>query len=66
MAEPVLFMEVNGIPVASAYVVQEISSSKRFIFPKKVGNQIYIMAMGQTFGADLPAVDLSVRVFVAE
>lgn len=63
---PVLFMEVDGVPVASAYVVQEVASSKRFIFPKKVGNEIYIMAMGQTYGADLASLNLSVRVFVAE
>lgn len=66
VSDPVLFLEVDGIQVASSYVVQRIGNSVRFIFPKKVGSQIYLMAMGQTYGAALPQLTISVRVFVAE
>lgn len=66
VSDPVLFLEVDGIQVASSYVVQRIGNSVRFIFPKKVGSQVYLMAMGQTYGAALPQLTISVRVFVAE
>lgn len=66
VSDPILFLEVNGVQVASSYVIQRIGNSVRFIFPKKVGNQIYLMAMGQTYGAALPQLTISVRVFVAE
>jgi hypothetical protein len=66
VSDPILFLEVNGIQVASSYVIQRIGNSVRFIFPKKIGNQIYLMAMGQTYGAALPQLTISVRVFVAE
>ena len=68
VSDPILFLEVNGVSVASSYVIERIanSNSVRFIFPKKVGNQIFLMAMGQTYGAALPQLTVSVRVFVAE
>lgn len=66
LANPILVLEVDGEPVASAYVIQQVGNSKRFIFPKKVGTSVYLMAMGQVFGNDLPALNISVRIFVAE
>lgn len=67
ISNPVLFMEVNGVPTASSYVVQESGSSKRFIFPKvdSSGN-VYIVAMGQVYGTELSAITLSIKVYVAE
>ena len=64
--DPILMLEVNGVPAASSHVVQRIGSSVRFIFPKIIGGNIYIMAMGQVYGNDLPAITVSVKVYVAE
>lgn len=64
--DPILFMEVDGVKVAGSYIVQTVGNSVRYVFPKKVGNSIYLMAMGQTFVNDLPAKTISVQVLVAE
>lgn len=63
---PILFMEVDGVPCGSAYVVQDLGNSKRTIFPRVSGGNIYITAMGQVYGADLPSVTLNVKVYVGE
>lgn len=52
--DPVLFMEVNGVPCGSAYVIQDYGTSKRTIFPRRVGTAIWLTAMGQVYGAALP------------
>jgi hypothetical protein len=66
IASPILFLEVDGVPVASSYVVQSVGNSVRFIFPKIVNGNIYIMSMGQVYGNDLPAITLSIKVYAAE
>lgn len=66
VSNPILFLEVNGVSVASSYVIQRIGNSVRFIFPKLVGNDVYIMAMGQTYGYALPTVTFTATVYVAE
>lgn len=66
IANPILLLEVDGVPAASSHVVQRVGQSVRFIFPKVVNGDIYIMAMGQVYGNDLPAITISVKVYVAE
>lgn len=66
VSNPILFLEVNGTPVASSYVIQRVGESVRFIFAKLVGNDIYIMAMGQTYAVGLPSVTFTATVYVAE
>jgi hypothetical protein len=63
---PILMLEVDGIPAASSHVVQRVGNSVRFIFPKVVNGSVYIMAMGQVYGSDLPAITVSVKVYVTE
>ena len=64
-SNPRLFMSVNGVPCGSSYVIQDYGNSKRTIFPRVTSSgQIYITAMGQVYGNELPAVTLNVIVYV--
>ena len=65
VTNPILFMEVDGVQVASAYVVQSIGSSVRYIFPRMVGRDIYITSISQVYGTDLSAVSLNIKIYVA-
>lgn len=55
--QPTLFMTVNGTPCGSAYIIQDYGTSKRTIFPRLQGNDIYLTSMGQVFGTALPDVN---------
>lgn len=66
-SDPILFMQVNGVNVGGTYMIQDLGDSKRYIFPKKTGNTIYIVHMGQVYGQALPEVDLTdLKIFVAK
>lgn len=62
---PIIFMEVNGVPVASSYAVQRVGNSVRYMFPRIVNGDIYITAISQVYGTELPAVTVSVKILVA-
>jgi hypothetical protein len=63
---PILLLEINGVPSASSYVAQRAGQSVRFIFPKVVSGSVYIMSMGQVYGTALPPITLSIKVYAAE
>ena len=65
VSNPRLFMSVNGVPCGSSYIIQDLGNSKRTIFPRVTSNgQIYITAMGQVYGNDLPAITPNIIVYV--
>lgn len=65
--DPILMMEVNGVAVGNSYIVQEVGQSTRFIFPRvDTAGNIYLMSLGQVYGNDLPAITISVKVYIAE
>jgi len=66
LANPVMFLNINGVNNFSSYAVQKIGSSQRFVFPKKVGTEIYLMSMGQVYLQELPQITIAVSVFLAE
>lgn len=66
ISNPILFLEVDGVPTASSYVIQTVGDSVRFIFPKVIGNDVYLVSMGQTYGEALPEITVNVRIMVAE
>ena len=65
IADPILFIDVNGVPTASGYVVQRLGLSVRYIYPRVVNGNIYITSISQVYGTDLPAVTLSITVRIA-
>lgn len=66
ISNPILFLEVDGIPITGSYVYEQIASSKRFIFPKVQNGNIYIVSMGVVYKADLPSHTINVKVHIAE
>jgi hypothetical protein len=61
---PILFMKVNGVPTGSAYVVQDQGTSKRTIFPRLSGTNIYLTGMGQVYGSTLQSLSLNIEIFL--
>lgn len=67
ISNPILLLEINGVPSASSYVAQRSGQSVRFIFPRVTSTgDIYIVAAGQVYGTDLPALTITVKVYVAQ
>lgn len=66
ITNPILLLEVNGVPVSGSMVVQTAGVSKRHIFPIKEGNNIYLVSSSLVFGTELPALTISVKVRVAQ
>lgn len=62
---PILILEYNGVIVPGSYVVQEIGSSVRYIFPRVSGSNIYLTSMAQVYGSDLPAITANIKVYIS-
>jgi hypothetical protein len=65
--DPVLLLEVDGVPTAGVYTIQQAGFSSRYIFPTIDSNgNIYLSCVGQTYGEDIPATSFNVKIYIAE
>ena len=65
VANPIVFLEVNGQAVVGTKLVQNIGKSKRTIFTKVSGGDVYLVAHSIVYGNELPSIDVSVKVRIA-
>ena len=66
VTNPIVFLEINGQPVVGTKLIQNIGKSKRTIFTKVVGSSIYLVAHSIVYGNDLPSINVTVKVRIAE
>lgn len=68
IAEPLLFMEVGGVPVAGAYTLQFSSGNYvRTIVPiVDSSGDIYIVSYGTAIATTLPSITSSIKIYVAD
>ena len=70
VVDPIIMLEVDGAVQACIYVVQRVGSSVRYVYPRvvpQVGySNVYLTAISQLYGSDLPEITKSIKVYVSE
>lgn len=70
VADPIIMLEIDGAVQACSYVVQRVGSSVRYVYPRVIMvngvNNVYLTAISQIYGSDLPSLTKSIKVYVSE
>jgi len=70
VADPIIMLEIDGAVQACSYIVQRIGNSVRYVYPRVITvsgvNNVYLTAISQLYGSDLPEITKSIKVYVSE
>ena len=70
VADPIVMLKIDGAVHACSYVVQRLGASTRYVYPRVVMvngiNNVYLTAISQIYGTDLPSITKSITVYVSE
>ena len=65
IADPLLFLQIDGVTTSSAYMLYQSGLSTRMVFPSYQNGAVYLNAIDITFNTGIPQQTVTVSVKAA-